>query len=95
MMAPTQGTGPSASVGITVSSNDGAEAEVMLQDADLAMFFAKGQGDVRYAMFEERMAGSASSIEMEAASRCQSWSPCLIGGAPARNPVRNGGNKRK
>jgi diguanylate cyclase (GGDEF)-like protein len=60
---------PSASVGITVSSPDVRNAEALLQDADLAMFFAKGQGDVSYVMFEERMRADAGRLQLEAALR--------------------------
>ena len=45
----------SASVGITVYPTDGAAAEELLRNADMAMYRAKKSGRGTYAFFEERM----------------------------------------
>jgi diguanylate cyclase (GGDEF)-like protein len=43
------------SIGIALSSGDGASAESMIRDADVAMYRAKERGRNRYELFDERM----------------------------------------
>lgn len=56
----------SASIGITVSSNDYGCAEEVLRDADTAMYFSKSQGKARYAAFDRSMHEHAvTQLQME------------------------------
>ncbi len=55
-----------ASIGITLSSQDYHRAEDILRDADIAMYFAKAQGKSRYAVFDRSMHESAvAQLQLE------------------------------
>ncbi|MFN8523789.1 MAG: EAL domain-containing protein [Chloroflexota bacterium] len=45
----------SASIGIALSLTDGCGTDVLLRNADMAMYRAKGQGKDQYAVFDEEM----------------------------------------
>jgi diguanylate cyclase (GGDEF)-like protein/PAS domain S-box-containing protein len=56
-----------ASIGIALASADGLTAEVMLRDADAAMYYAKRRGKGRIEVFDERMHVDASErLELKA-----------------------------
>ena len=50
----------SASVGVAIGAIDGAAPELLLRDADVAMYRAKERGRDRYEVFEESMLADAS-----------------------------------
>jgi diguanylate cyclase (GGDEF)-like protein/PAS domain S-box-containing protein len=56
----------SASIGISVSPDDGVEAPTLLRNADTAMHFAKSQGGNRYQYFDADMNAAVSErLELE------------------------------
>src|SRR5690606_39208651 len=56
----------SASIGITISSPRYADAEDMLRDADIAMYWAKSQGKGTHAVFDVAMhARAVDRLEVE------------------------------
>ena len=44
-----------ASIGISISNHEYEEAGLLLRDADIAMYRAKGQGKANYVIFHERL----------------------------------------
>jgi diguanylate cyclase len=48
-----------ASIGISLSTGQGAQAEALIRDADAAMYRAKERGKSRYELFDEVMRGRA------------------------------------
>lgn len=54
------------SVGIAVHPDDGDDVEILMRNADLAMYFAKRQGSGAYAFYESAMnAGALKRLTME------------------------------
>ncbi len=59
--------GISASVGIAIDSDRASDAEVLLRNADMAMYLAKERGKARFEVFEERMHASVfERLELKA-----------------------------
>lgn len=59
------------SIGVSVSTSDTCDAEVLIQHADIAMYHAKQQGRDNYILFEPEMAVSAKrSFDYEQEMRC-------------------------
>jgi diguanylate cyclase (GGDEF)-like protein/PAS domain S-box-containing protein len=57
----------SASVGIAIDANRSSDAEVLLRNADMAMYLAKERGKARFEVFEERMHASVfERLELKA-----------------------------
>ena len=57
-----------ASLGIAINSDRSASAEVLLRNADMAMYLAKDRGKARYEVFEEQMHASVfERLETKAA----------------------------
>jgi diguanylate cyclase (GGDEF)-like protein/PAS domain S-box-containing protein len=55
-----------ASVGISIATDNAAEAEAMLREADVAMYRAKGAGGHRFELFGESLRAEASAqLEIE------------------------------
>ena len=56
-----------ASVGIAIDADRGSNAEVLLRNADMAMYLAKERGKGRFELFEERMHASVfERLELKA-----------------------------
>jgi diguanylate cyclase (GGDEF)-like protein/PAS domain S-box-containing protein len=56
-----------ASIGVAIHPNDGADAEELLRNADLAMYKAKGEGGNAYCLFAADMQARArSALNLEA-----------------------------
>ncbi|MDE2364902.1 MAG: EAL domain-containing protein [Hyphomicrobiales bacterium] len=59
-----------ASIGVAIHPNDGADAEELLRNADLAMYKAKGEGGNAYCMFAADMQARArSTLDLESSLR--------------------------